>query len=213
LVSDGSNVLAFPGETRARPSVELILELAPSRSLVDTLTPERGDPPHDAWAGFAREFAFQAWTLEIGHGRDAAIMRLRGLVDAHIAHAVELRHAYRDVADRMVSLEVRTAQAGRVASPALIALWAARAEMRGHAIAARAAADGHSARRRRWRWPSISGKVSALCRGATPSRVSFCCSRPWRAESPPRLFGKHGRSLLPRAKEWALCAVDLPSFH
>jgi hypothetical protein len=142
LVSDASNVLAFPGETRARPSVELLMELPPSRSLVDTLTAERGDPPHDAWAGFAREFAFQARTLEIGHGRDAAIMRLRELVDAHIAHAVELCRAYRDVADRMVSLEVHAAQAERVASPALIALWAARVEMRGHAIAAKGAADG-----------------------------------------------------------------------
>src|SRR6202171_3119291 len=139
LVSDTSNVLAFPGETRARPSVELIMELAPSRSFVDTLIAERGDQPHDTWAGFAREFAFQARTLEIGHGRDAAIMRrLRGLVDAHIAHAVDLCSTYRDVADRMVSLEVRAAQAERVASPALIVLWAARAEMRGHAIAARA---------------------------------------------------------------------------
>ena len=142
LVSDASNVLAFPGETRARPSVELIIELAPSRSLVDTLTAERGDPPHDAWTGFAREFAFQARTLEIGHGRDVAIIRLRGLADAHIAHAVELCRAYRDVADRMVSLEVRAAQAERVAPLTLIALWAARAEMRGQAIAARAAADG-----------------------------------------------------------------------
>jgi hypothetical protein len=142
LVSGTSNVLAFPAETRARPSVELILELAPSRSLADTLTAERGDPPHDAWAGFAREFAFQARTLETGHGRDAAIMRLRGLVDAHIAHAVDVCRAWRVVADRMVSLEVRAAQAERVASPALVALWAARAEMRGHAIAARAAADG-----------------------------------------------------------------------
>ena len=118
------------------------MELAPSRSLVDTLTAERGDQPHDAWVGFAREFAFQARTLEIGHGQDVAIMRLRGLVDAHIAHAVDLCGAYRDVADRMVSLEVRTAQMERVTSPALIALWGVRAEMRGHAIAARAAADG-----------------------------------------------------------------------
>jgi hypothetical protein len=141
LMSDASNVLAFPGETRTRPSVELILELAPSRSLVDTLTAERGDPPHDAWAGFAREFAFQARTLEIGHGRDAAIIRLRRLVDAHIAHAVDLCRAYREVADRMVSLEVRAAQAERLASPVLTALWAARPELRGHTIAARAAAD------------------------------------------------------------------------
>jgi hypothetical protein len=142
LVSDTSNLLAFPGETRARPSVELIMELAPSRSLVDTLIAERGDQPHDAWAGFAREFAFQARTLEVGHGRDVAIMRLRRLVDAHIAHAVDVCRAYRDVADRMVSMEVRAAQMERVTSPMLVALRAARAEMRGHAITARAAADG-----------------------------------------------------------------------
>ena len=142
LVTDASNVLAFPGETRAHPSVELLMELAPSRSLVDTLTAERGDQSHDAWTGFAREFAFQARTLESGHGRDAAILRLRGLVDAHVAHAVDLCRAYQQAADRMVSLEVRAAQAERVSSLALIALQVARAEMRGHAIAARAAADG-----------------------------------------------------------------------
>lgn len=68
-------------------------------------------------------------------------MRVRGPVDAHIAHAVDLCRAYKDVADGMVSLEVRTAHAERVASSALSALRAARAEMRGHAIAA-TAADG-----------------------------------------------------------------------
>src|SRR4029077_8672808 len=94
LVSDASNVLAFPGETRARPSVELLMELAPSRSLVDSLTAERGDPPHDAWAGFAVGFALQARTLEIGHGRDTAILRLRVLVDALVAHAADLCRAW-----------------------------------------------------------------------------------------------------------------------
>src|ERR1700733_13799952 len=111
LVSDTPNVLAFPGSPRPRPSVDLLMELAPSRSLVDTLTAERGDPPHDAWAGFAREFAFHARTLETGHGRDVAIMRMRGLVDAHTAHAVDLCRAWQDAADRMMSLEVRAAQA------------------------------------------------------------------------------------------------------
>jgi hypothetical protein len=86
-------------------------------------TKGQGDPPHGAWAGLAREFAFQARTLEIGHGRDVAIMRLRGLVDANVFHAVDLCRAYRDTANRIVMLEVRTTQA----------------DMRGHAIAARAA--------------------------------------------------------------------------
>jgi hypothetical protein len=181
LVSDASNVLAFPGETRARPSVELLMELAPSRSLVATLTAERGEPPHDAWAGFAREFAFQARTLEIGHGQDVAIMRLRALVDAHIAHAVELCRVYHETADRMVSLEVRAARAERVTSSTMVALRAARAETRDHAIAARAAAD------------AALGAAAALATyireelGALPvsttSRVSFCCLPPRRAEA------------------------------
>ena len=90
----------------------------------------------------------------------------------------------------MVSLEVRAAQAERVASPVLTTLWAARAEMRGHAIAARAAADGALARPRRWR--PMSGRVSVLYRSATPSRVSFCCSRPRRAERKPRRIIRWG---------------------
>jgi hypothetical protein len=142
LVAGSSNVLEFPGETRIRPSVELLMELAPPRSLVDTLSAERGDPGHDSWAGFAREFAHQARTLEIGHGREVAVIDLRSLVDAHVAHAVRLCRLYQAAADRMISLEVRAVQAERLSTPIRIALMAARTEMRGHALAARTAADG-----------------------------------------------------------------------
>jgi hypothetical protein len=142
--SDASKVVRFPAERRARPSVELVARLAPPRSLVDTLIAERGEAPHDVQAGFAREFAYQARALEAGHGCDEAIIRLRRLVDAHVAHATEVCQAYQDAADRMVSMEVEVevARAERVPSPALRALLNVRAEVRGRAIAARAAADG-----------------------------------------------------------------------
>jgi hypothetical protein len=149
------------------------MELAPSRSLVDTLTSERGDPPHDARAGFARGFAFLARTLGTGLGHDDAIVRLRGLVDAHIVHAVDLRRARRAVADHMVSLEIQAARAERVTASMLSALSAARAEMRDHAIAARAAADAAlgaavalAARVREYRSPACQ-----RCRAASASAV------------------------------------------
>ena len=94
LVSDRSNVVPFPAVRRESPSVELVARLAPPRSLVDTLIAERGGAPHDAYAGFAREFAHQVRALEAGLGRDAATIRLRGLVDAHVAHAAEICRAY-----------------------------------------------------------------------------------------------------------------------
>lgn len=139
-MADGSNVVLFPGRKRERPSIEAVARLAPSRSFVDTLIAERGGLPHDAQAGFAREFAHQARAIEAGHGRDEAIIRLRGLVDAHVAHAVELCEAFGEAGDRMVSLEVRAALTER--QDMTTTLRAARAVVRGHAIAARAAADG-----------------------------------------------------------------------
>ena len=127
-------------------------------------------------------------------------MRLRGLVDAHIAHAVDLCRAYRDVADRMVSLEVRAAQAERLAPPVSMALRAARAEMRDHAIAARAAADG------------ALGAAAALAI-YTRGFGSFAGERR-RAASASAVRDRGGlKARLPRAKEWALCAVGLPHFH
>jgi hypothetical protein len=142
LVSEVSNVVRFPGGRQERPSIELATRLAPARSLVDTLIAERGDTPHDAQAGFAREFAYQARALEAGHGRDETIIRLRALVDAHVAHATEICRDYQAVADRLIALEVQVAKAERITAPTLISLRAARAELQGRAIAARAATDG-----------------------------------------------------------------------
>jgi hypothetical protein len=141
LVSDMSTVVPFPGGQPERPSIELVARLSPSRSLVDTLMAERGLASHDARAGLAREMAYQARALEQGHGRDETIVRLRGFVDAHIAHAAEICRAYRDAADRLVCREVEVAQAARVEAHVRSGLAAARDEVHGRAIAARIAAD------------------------------------------------------------------------
>lgn len=153
--SDECNVLRFPLEQR-RPSVELAAPLAPMRSLVDTLIAERDEAPHDALAGFAREFAYQARAFEAGYGRDEAIVRLRGLMDAHLGNAVGICRAYQEAADRMVGKEVAAARADRILGQTRRALEAARAEVRGRAIAVRVTAMPHWARRRRW--PPISAR-------------------------------------------------------
>jgi len=141
LASDTSRVVAFPGGQLERPSIELLAQLAPSRSLVDTLIAERGLECHDARAGMAREMSYQARALEAGYGRDETIMRLRGLVDTQIAYAARLCRAYQDAADRLLCREVEVAQARWVTAHGRVRLAAARNEVHGRAIAARIAAD------------------------------------------------------------------------
>src|SRR5208337_3337612 len=138
--SDESNVVRFPVERRESASIELVSRLAPPRSLVDTLAAEAGLPVHDAVAGMA-EFAHQARSLETGYGRDGAILRLRSLVDALVTHAAEVCRGYQTSADRLIGIEVRAAQGDRLSATDRQGLHLARAELRGRAIAARAAAD------------------------------------------------------------------------
>jgi len=139
--SDESNVVRFPVERRESAGIELVSRLAPPRSLVDTLTAEAGLPAHDAVAGMAEEFAHQARSLEAGYGRDDAILRLRSFVDALVTHAAEVCRGYQTSADRLIGIEVRAAQAERLSATDRQGLHLARAELRGRAIAARAAAD------------------------------------------------------------------------
>jgi hypothetical protein len=76
LVTDNtSNVVLFPERRAERATIEMVAVLSPPWSLVDTLMAEHGLAPHDAHAGTAREIAFQARTLQAGHGRDEAIIR------------------------------------------------------------------------------------------------------------------------------------------
>jgi hypothetical protein len=128
-------------EKRERPSVERLIRSAPSRSLVDTLIAERGQQPLEVQSDFARSFTNLAHALEAGSGRDEAVVRLRLLVDAHLAQAIDACRAHQAAGDRMVALEVQAARLERVPLPLRLALDAAQLEFRDRAIVARAAAD------------------------------------------------------------------------
>jgi hypothetical protein len=142
LVTDNTtNVVPFPEGRAERVTIEMVTVLSPPQSLVDSLMAERGLVPHDAQTGTAREIAFQARTLQAGHGREETIIRLRVLVDAHVAHAVDLCRDFRDVCDRLVHLEYEAAHAVRLEPDQQMRLAAARELFRGRAVAARAAAD------------------------------------------------------------------------
>jgi hypothetical protein len=137
----GAVILQFPSDRREPSSIAAVARLAPSRSLVDSLLAEAGIAAHDAATGMARELAHQLRALEAGEGSDGAIIRLRRLVDAHVLHAMDLCREYQAAGDRLISLEVQGAQADRLTGTLQAALHAARADLRGRAIAARAAAD------------------------------------------------------------------------
>ena len=142
LVSDNTaNVVPFPKDRAERATIGMVVTLAPPQSLVDSLMAERGLLPHDAQAGTAREIAFQARTLQAGHGRDEAVIRLRVLVDAHVTHAVEVCRDYRDAGDRLIGIEYDAAHSARLDPQMQLRLSQARDLLRGRAIAARAAAD------------------------------------------------------------------------
>ena len=142
LVSDKTtNVVPFPNGRAERPTIAMVAVFSPPQSLVDSLMAERGLVAQDARAETAREIAFQARTLQAGHGRDEAVIRLRVLVDAHVAHAVELCREYRDAGDRLVAAEYEAAHAAGLEPHLRVRLAAARELLRGRAIAARAAAD------------------------------------------------------------------------
>ena len=91
-----------------------------------------------AYMGFITELGLGT---EAGEGSDGAIIRLRRLVDAHVLHATDLCREYQVAADRLISLEVQAARADRLTGALQSALHVARANLRGRAIAARAAAD------------------------------------------------------------------------
>lgn len=139
--ADQTSVVRFPMEKRERPTVELLIRIAPSRSLVDTFVAERGEDPPDVQAEFARAFGSLGRVLGLGCGRDEAVVRLRHLVDAHLGHAADVCRAYQGAADRMVGLEVQAAKADRVPLALRLALDAAQVEFRDRAIVARAVVD------------------------------------------------------------------------
>ena len=141
--SDGSGatILQFPVMRREPPSIEAVTALAPPRSLAESLAVEAGFEAHNAMRGFDREFEYLVRAIEIGSGSDDAIMRMRHLVDTHVAHAMDLCLAFQTAADQLVRLEVQVAGAEKLGGPGAWALQQARLEFRDRAIAARVAAD------------------------------------------------------------------------
>ena len=106
LVSDNTaNVIPFPIDRAERATIGMVVTLAPPRSLVDSLMADRGLLPHDAHSATAGEIAVHARTLQAAHGRDETVIRLRFLIDAHVAHAVEVCRDYRDAGDHLIGLE------------------------------------------------------------------------------------------------------------
>lgn len=136
-----ATLVRFPVERRERASIELVSRLAPSRSLVDTLIAEARMRMPDAAAEIAAAFGRQVVALEAAYGRDEVITKLRALVDAHVTYAADICRDYQAVADRLMGLEVGAARAERLDGRRHMALHHVRAEFRGHAIAARVAAD------------------------------------------------------------------------
>jgi hypothetical protein len=137
----GGVILPFSTQRPQRASIELVTRLAPSRSLVDSLMAEAGLATWDAAAGMAVEFTYQARAMEAGYDRDTVIIKLRALVDAQIAHAAEICLNYQESADRLIGLEIKAARAERLSGQMKRVVQRARADWRGRAIAARAAAD------------------------------------------------------------------------
>ena len=145
LVPNPANILHFPPERIRQPTIEMVQQAAPGRALVASILEERGLPATDIQQRFVRDTARQLALLEPMLGRDGAIMQLRAVLDAHLKQAGQACLDYREVADRMIGLEIR-AEALNVQKPWLRGTLAgdvywARAEFRTRALAARAAAD------------------------------------------------------------------------
>ena len=142
LVSENSsNVVPFPAKRAERLTIAMVGVLSPPRSLVDSLMAERGLPFHDVYAQTGQEIAVQARSLHASVGRDEAVIRLRVLVDGHVARAVELCRNYRDAGDRLIAIEQEVACAIRRDSAVQARLAVARDQLRSSIITARVAAD------------------------------------------------------------------------
>ena len=145
LVPIVENVLQFPRERSAEPTIETVEQAAPGRALIASILEERGLAGEDIQQEFARQTAQQLALVESMLGRDGAIMQLRAVLEAHLKQAAQACLEYQEAADQMIALEVR-AEALNARKPWLRGTLAsdvywARAEFRTRALAARAAAD------------------------------------------------------------------------
>jgi hypothetical protein len=145
LVPGTANVWRFPAERCARPTIELIRQLAPTRSSVATILEERNQPPEDVESAFARQTLRQMLLLEVQLGPDRTVLHMRAALEAHLAQAAEACWRHLDAADRMVAIEIE-AEDARARTPWRRSnygqlLAQARADYRDGALAARGSAN------------------------------------------------------------------------
>ena len=120
-----ATIIQFPGVRidRPMPSIEAVLAIAPTRSLIEALIDEVGLDRRDMARGFGRQFAYLARAIEVGGGPDDATFRLRHLVDVQVLHAMELCEAFRASADLLMELEIATARSERISGKAQRTFW------------------------------------------------------------------------------------------
>jgi hypothetical protein len=139
----GATIIPFPRIRIQRrvPSIEAVLAMAPSRSLMEALVDDVGLDRRDVAGGIGREFAYLARAIEVDGGSDDATFRLRHLVDAQVLHAMELCEAFRESANLLMELEIAAARSERITGKTQQSLRLARVEFRNRAVAAGAAAE------------------------------------------------------------------------
>lgn len=95
---DTGNVVRFPVERRAKPTLLLAQELAPPSDLTEAMADERaaGEPRQDTMAATVELFTNLAKVLEARMGQDNAAEHLRALAAAQVSQACTLGWRYRD---------------------------------------------------------------------------------------------------------------------
>lgn len=144
----GTEVVRFPVERRAAPTLLLAQELAPRHDLAEAMADERsaGEPRPDMMATAAEAFTSLVEALEFSMGQDAAVAHMRALVEVQVRQACALGWQYQDaeVEAEAVAAQLKAARAaGALAAMDALdervrrsrALWAEAA------LAARAATD------------------------------------------------------------------------
>jgi len=139
----GATIIPFPARAVERrvPSIEAVQAMTPSRSLMEAMVDEVGLDRRDVAGGLGREFTYLARAIAVGGGSNDATSRLRHLVDVQVLHAMELCEAFRQLASRVMEMEIAAARCDRISGQAQRSLRLARAEYRNRAVAAGAAAE------------------------------------------------------------------------
>ena len=119
LVSDSSNVVHFPQERHAAPTIETVREMAPPPALVASILEERALSLLDLHGAFRSQMVQQASLLEGWLGRERTVLQLRAALDAHLAQATEACRRYLEAANTMGRLEIRAAAMRSRSPPSL----------------------------------------------------------------------------------------------